>query len=118
MRQIDFHHTACIATQPVEKSDPCKSVALQPFLGCPSILLEMYKKNNTFGKEGKMNTKTKYTAKPCAECDTAFSTQSSHSKYCPVCAARVRRQQTAERVRRYRERLKEAEQNWATVATK
>lgn len=54
-----------------------------------------------------MNSSTTFPRKPCAECGTEYTPRSSHSKYCPECVAKVVRRQTAERVRRYRERTRE-----------
>lgn len=53
----------------------------------------------------------KFKTKSCAECDAKFTPHSSQSKYCPECSAVVRRRLTADRVRRWRERTRENEEN-------
>lgn len=58
-----------------------------------------------------------YEAKPCVECGAEFIPHSPMSKYCPACVPKVYRRKHAERVRRWRERMKENERQWQTETT-
>lgn len=53
----------------------------------------------------------KFKTKSCVECGAEFTPHSSQSKYCHKCSAVVRRRLTADRVRRWRERTRENEEN-------
>ena len=45
----------------------------------------------------------------CEQCGTEFMADNpSSTKYCPECGKQIRAQQNRERVRRYRERLKQS----------
>ncbi len=52
-----------------------------------------------------------FRTKTCAECGTEFVPTGGRSKYCPACVGDVVRRQTADRVRRCRERAREHEEN-------
>ena len=52
----------------------------------------------------------KFRMKTCAECGAKFTPTSGRSKYCPACIGDVVRRQTADRVRRCRERAREHEE--------
>lgn len=53
----------------------------------------------------------KFRTKICVECGTRFTPKGGRSKYCPECVGDVKRRQIADRVRRWRERAKEKEEN-------
>lgn len=53
----------------------------------------------------------KFRMKTCAECGAKFVPTGGRSKYCPACIGDVIRRQTADRVRRCRERARENEEN-------
>lgn len=59
-----------------------------------------------------------YEPRPCVECGAEFIPHSSQSKYCPGCVAKVYRRKHNERVKRWRARMKENEQNWLNETTK
>ena len=46
------------------------------------------------------------TVKRCKKCGQAFVPNSNRAEYCPDCAAKVRREREAERLREYRARKK------------